>query len=46
MVGLYEDCEAEVSAFIVCLEANDCGSSGGTACLDEALDFSRCFAPF
>jgi hypothetical protein len=46
MVGLYEDCEAEVTAFIVCLEANDCGSSGGTACLDEALDFSRCFAPF
>ena len=45
MVNLYEDCEAEVCAFIGCLEANDCGSAGATACVDASLDFSMCFTP-
>lgn len=46
MVGLYDDCESEVRAFLGCLEANDCGESNVTACVDSALAFSMCFTPF
>ena len=41
--GIFEGCESETVAFIDCLEANDCGESGGIACANQAIAFAQCF---
>jgi len=43
MIGIYDECDSEVVAFIRCLEDNGCGGAGVANCQNQAIDFSQCF---